>query len=281
MTRYSQNCRGFTLVELLVVITIIGVLASLAAGGAWYAMVVVRNGMTKAQLSQMDLALEAYKGEFNEYPPMLNDEKAVMRHVNSRWKRANLTYADILNAAKVSGSDDFVLTNTQMVAASLTFWLGGRYDSSKESFVGFSADLENPLKLGGQRTEPLFDFSKNVREVRDEDADESTKFAVVLSFAIDNKPVVYFRSTATGDYDPAFCFCGWTDFDDAVPYMKSATVWHGAKKYQLIHPGRDGNFGKGFGTRIANASETGLTYEDYDNIVNFTETSTLQGALNQ
>ena len=106
--------RGFTLVELLVVITIIGVLASLAAGGAWYAMVVVRNGMTKTQLSQMDLALEAYKNEFGEYPPMLNDERAVMRHANSRWKRASLSYDAILTAVKVPdlSSGEFELTPT-------------------------------------------------------------------------------------------------------------------------------------------------------------------------
>ena len=274
-----QKYRGFTLVELLVVITIIGVLASLAAGGAWYASIVVRNTMTKSQLSQMDMALEAYKNEFGEYPPMLNDRPAVVRHANSRWKRANLDYDAILTTAGLEpdkpGDTPGVIERkrNERIAASLTFWLGGRYDSTKESYVGFSADLEDPFKPGGQRTETRFDFSeKNTQPFNEADAN-------VRYFAVDKKPVIYFRSTASGDYDPTLCVCGWVDRGDAVPYMKNATTWHGAKKYQLIHPGRDGHFGTGPGPRIT-ADGTGIIYEDQDNIVNFTDTATLKGALN-
>jgi len=297
MTRYSQNCRGFTLVELLVVITIIGVLAGLAAGGMWIVQARVRETMTKAQLSQMDLALEAYKNEFGEYPPPLNDPEAVMRHARSRWKRASLNYDMILMAAGLALDGDLtdgeekIAANNDRIALTLTFWLGGLYVNG--SYRGFNADLENPLVSGNQWKEPLFDFSEKNTEALEADKPH------LRFFAIDKKPVVYFRSTANGEYhnpnppgEPNRFLCGWREHGDAVPYAKSQdangnVVWHGARKYQLIHPGRDGKFSE-VPDRLAapvpivhRDHENTLDYEDYDNIVNFTDTATLKGALNQ
>ncbi|MCL2119794.1 MAG: type II secretion system GspH family protein [Planctomycetaceae bacterium] len=277
--QFSQKNRGFTLVELLVVITIIGVLASLAAGGAMYVRGIVINTTIKSQLSQMEIALEAYKNEFNEYPPMLSDRDAVMRHVNSRWRRASLSYADVLTAAGLplddpdnDGPAEREQKKNQRIAASLTFWLGGLYVN--ESYAGFNADLENPLVQGTQWTETRFDFGERyLLPIAGTNA---------MSFAVDKKPVVYFRSSVSGDYDPAGCDMG--EFGVAVPYAKNATAWHGAKKYQLIHPGRDGLFGDRSPNPTApvfTSDENGITYEDYDNIVNFTDTATLRGALNQ
>ena len=80
----SRIYRGFTLVELLVVITIIGVLAGLATGAAMYARITVVQMLTKAQMTQMEMALEKYKQDYNEYPPMLSDVNAVERHIRSR-----------------------------------------------------------------------------------------------------------------------------------------------------------------------------------------------------
>ncbi len=307
--RTSLKNRGFTLVELLVVITIIGVLAALATGGAMYARIMVIQSLTKVQLTQMDTALESYKNTYNEYPPLLSDKTAVERHATSRWKKASLTYAAILAAAGLPAN----ATEDQMIAASLTFWLGGLRDPVSGEYTGFCADVANPLKTGLQRTSTEFDFSeKNTLPIAG-----TTAFC----FAVYDKPVVYFRSTTLSnafsymrkvenadEYHPLVCDMG--EFGVAAPYAKTFTgdlsslvwtregieqsgiSWYAAKKYQLIHPGRDALFadpdsryktGDGCQETWFACVETGdgITYADNDNIVNFTETSTLEGAMNQ
>lgn len=90
---------GFTLTELLIVIVIIGILASLALVGVMAARRAVVTGTVRAQLSQMEMALEKYKADFGEYPPNLTDVEACVRHAQMRWPRASITYWDIFAAA--------------------------------------------------------------------------------------------------------------------------------------------------------------------------------------
>ena len=62
---------AFTLVELLVVITIIGILAALLIPAIMNAQVTARQGAIKAELSNLETAIELYKNEVSKgaYPP--------------------------------------------------------------------------------------------------------------------------------------------------------------------------------------------------------------------
>jgi len=61
--------RGFTLVELLVVMMIIGVLVGLLVPTVARALRTARSTETRSILNNIGLGLEAYKSDFGDYPP--------------------------------------------------------------------------------------------------------------------------------------------------------------------------------------------------------------------
>ncbi len=190
MRKRKEATLGFTLTELLIVIAIIGVLAALSTAAVIAARTAIINSLVRSQMSQMEIALEKYKADFGEYPPSLTDEDATIRHARMRWKRANVTYAEIMNYAfaqpldnltvadrspfRNSANDATKVTNfldrslavhhyESAQLRSLTFWLGGMYDPQTKTFLGFSADPANPLQRpldSPQREQPRFEFTE-------------------------------------------------------------------------------------------------------------------------
>ncbi len=69
--------RGFTLLEMLVVIVIIGILASMVAVGVNSAITSSRNSMTEAMIGTLSGALEQYKTRHGDYPPSTLEEMKV------------------------------------------------------------------------------------------------------------------------------------------------------------------------------------------------------------
>lgn len=64
---------GFTLLELLAVIAIIGILASILLPAIGKIRMKARIGAVKAQLTHIETALEQYYADWDTYPPMGND----------------------------------------------------------------------------------------------------------------------------------------------------------------------------------------------------------------
>lgn len=66
-----NNHKGFTLVELLVVMSIIGVLAALGLGSFMTAQARGRDAQRKSDLKQVSHSLELYYGDHNKYPAII------------------------------------------------------------------------------------------------------------------------------------------------------------------------------------------------------------------
>lgn len=70
--RSTGACRAFTLLELLLVITIIAILAALTIGGFSYAQQAASRNRTRVGLAAIMSGLESYKDKFGEYPAVAN-----------------------------------------------------------------------------------------------------------------------------------------------------------------------------------------------------------------
>ncbi|MDR2643296.1 MAG: prepilin-type N-terminal cleavage/methylation domain-containing protein [Planctomycetaceae bacterium] len=272
--RHKQYRYGFTLVELLVVVAIIGILATLITAAAFRVIATTRVTTVRMKINEIEMALEMYKSKFGEYPPMLADEKAVARHIKKRWPRCADT--EIPN------------TNNK---DSLVFWLGG-FSNKDGKYCGFSVNKTTPFTVNDTNSdafdnEVFIELSedKNVREIEN-------KKRIVISMGSKDGPVVYFRGKKGGganayknDTNEIWKETFSSDsYGTASPYYYEKSEesdkpdkWHNSETFQLIHPGADGKFGKtAQADRITNGSK--LDDGDYDNITNL-GSSTIEALL--
>ena len=77
----TRSGRGFTLVEMLVVVTIIGILAAILIPTIATVQRRAKNTTITVEMEQLSEALEAYKQEHKDYPPDFTNVRAVADHV--------------------------------------------------------------------------------------------------------------------------------------------------------------------------------------------------------
>ena len=145
--------RGFTLVEMLVVITIIGLLAGLAIPAVIVARTHVRNAAVAMEVKQLEIACQAYKERFGEYPPDLDGDvtnttvqNTILRHLAKAFPRYipgvstqggpnpqvgwQGFLADVFNGWSVSVTDSGYANNDAYFllspSSALIFFLGGK-----------------------------------------------------------------------------------------------------------------------------------------------------------
>ena len=159
---------AFTLVELLVVITIIGILAGLIAAAAIPARRAANRAAITMEINQLDMACKAFKEKLGDYPPDFADvdrvkaKADVVRFIARAFPRCTRLPINFQNAA----TD---LPAEYNPGTALAFWLGGDRDADG-NFIGFSADPSNPFDVDAvgaplttkcpSRIQPFYDFNR-------------------------------------------------------------------------------------------------------------------------
>jgi len=96
--KINMNRKGFTLIEILVVFSIVGILAGLTLAASMSSRKVARDGKRKADLEQIRSALEMYRADKGYYPP-----KDATGWCTVLWGCNNPVWYDAVAGALISG----------------------------------------------------------------------------------------------------------------------------------------------------------------------------------
>lgn len=136
---------GFTLVELLIVIAILGILVSLLAWGVNAARISILKKAQSAEIANIASAIEAYRNKYGDYPPDGSSWPIVEAHLRKAFPNILITELMMLNPANAA-NNGYVRNDNDLTG---THPLGGRVFDPAEALVfflgGFSSDPQRPL----------------------------------------------------------------------------------------------------------------------------------------
>jgi prepilin-type N-terminal cleavage/methylation domain-containing protein len=265
--------RGFTLVELLVVIGIIAILMALLSPVIYLAIVKAQEARIAAEVTSLDGAMKAFKEKHGMYPPSdfsnMNTNGPVGLFLSKAFPNCNVQ----TELTWIGGS----LTPAQ----ALVFWL-----------QGFSPDTEHPLSgIANAPPTPFFPFDQ-ARLVNSTNSSTnpviSQRFAAYVPANGQGAPYVYY-SAATYSTQATYSLAqGGTGVcrpycQDTVNNGASGTVvFANPSSFQIISAGLDGNYGVGNcsfpsgGTTYGPTGVQAYGAGDLDNITNFSNGTNLQ-----
>ncbi|HEX5102760.1 MAG TPA: type II secretion system protein [Pirellulaceae bacterium] len=272
--------RGFTLVEILVVLAIIAMLVALTATASMWAVNAARRAAISVEVGQLRDAVEAYKQAKGDYPPNFRDYQAFIRHVRTCYPKCDVNHLDTFVGAVWPGyslsSPPPANTMPQLdEGESLVFWLQGTRNDPLRPFGG-SAEL---VKYYSFDSRFLLDsdgdgqVSFRARYAKDTfylymDSRSYDELTAVSGAAFVNNPAHAEGVTANGTRPY---------FTDAASDALPGTNYVNPTTFQIVCAGQDGEFGADTSppTQKQFPGFRNGTSADRDNVTSFSEGKTL------
>lgn len=283
---------GFTLIEILIVISIIGILTVLLLNGIQAVRTRARIAEVNVDISNLEKAIADFKLKYGVEPP----SSFILHETGSDWS-STAAPADLRRnsvafirqvwpefnfSADRDYNNDGDTSDTHILNGSecLLFFLAGpgviRDDIDDVTMVGFSTNPTNPFNLTSQpRVGPFYSALKD----RLVDTDSDDCFELLDPLPAQELPYIYLSAYGGRGYQPN----GYDDTagndDDEVSGTftshyhdgTSTTGAYNLQTYQIISAGYDADYGTG-GEYIAEDNDfgsRGVVTEEKDNITNF------------
>ena len=225
----ARNTRGFTLVELLVVIAVISAITALVVPAAMRALRTAKDAAIKTEVDMLHMAVMNYRNEYGNFPPSIS---GISNNTDPAVKHLRRLFVRCPDAIKQL---DNVLKGTPITPANaLGFWLSG-----------YTGSPEYPLSLDKAGRRPLYDFDRSRL------APDTFRYSLKYTAS---SPIIYIDSAryldADGEMLDGKTFYVWRDdlnFDpkkSPPPSLKATpnqAVLH-PDSFQIICAGRDAEF---------------------------------------
>jgi len=243
---------GFTLIEVLIVIVIIGILAALILPAVNHARMRAQIARVQSELESIKASITDFKVRFKNDPPSSvtlyeapagwASDALSRRTIKTLWPQFDFSISRKINTDS-DMTDTFELEGSEC----LVFFLGGMIDGTSGAFRGFSKNPANPLAIdNGTRDGPFFEFLGGVNpttkaptgRIIDSDGDKLPEYVDAL--ASQTQPIVYLSSNGGLGYRAL-------DDDSIDPYYRDGArrTPFNADSFQLISPGFDFDYGTG------------------------------------
>ena len=278
----SRNS-AFTLVELLIVIAIIGILASLATVGVMTALEKGKSVAARTEISQLESAIAAAKQNFGGVDNLpsaiklhsradslmadntqiaINTKNFLTKAFGKAWiplpNPTTLIYSSTpymyWMGAGYTGTYPVTLTGME----ALVFWLGGGRDGSG-TFQGFSSNPAAPWGTGNASYKikgPFYEFDAvrvlpiNIDPLTGKISNLPPPSSVTVSTFVDrwNGSYAYFSSADYSNFSRTVNggYGAYSATGGSIsPLLRATNTFYNPKTFQIISAGPDQIFGKG------------------------------------